>query len=121
MTMAVERSQFHSRRVKTRGQATIELALTLPFLIWLIAYTFEAYHSIHTSHVAQRYAAMNVWKRLDNRAQFVKDDVDNQPVSRNFFAVQYTDTDGKVPRRRIMFGPMEMDNIMGVCREPGCQ
>ncbi len=105
-----------------RGQATIELALSLPFLIWLIAYTFLAYTSIHSSHVAQRYAAMNVYKRLNNRAQFVMDDVENKLHNKSFMAVQYTETDGStLPTRKIMFGPMKVDNIFGVCREPGCQ
>ena len=122
---AVHLTRMDDFRPVAAGQATIELAMTLPFIIWLIAYTFQAYYTIHTSHVAQKYAAMNLYQRVNNRAQFVMDDLANngagQLHNRNFMAVEYTEPDGKVPRRKIMFGPMEMTNIMGICREPVCR
>ncbi len=106
---------------KDAGQATIELALTLPFLIWLLAYTFNAFYMMHTAHVGQKYAAMHLYKRLNNRAQFVMDDVDNNLVSKKFMAVQYVDGTGAAPKRRIMFAPKPIENTVGICREPGCQ
>jgi hypothetical protein len=103
-----------------RGQATIELALSLPFLIWLIFYTINAYHSLHTSHVAQRYAAMSLYERTANRAKFVIDDRENRVHGREFMAVQYTDVGGGTPRRKIVVGPSDVNTVVGICREPGC-
>jgi len=105
---------------KIRGQAVIELALTLPFLIWLIYYMLNAFYAVHTSHVAQRYAAMGLYQRLNNRAQFVMDDVANQLHNQNRMAVEYLDTDGEIPRRKIFLGPVEINTAVGICREPGC-
>lgn len=111
-----------SRLIKNkRGQATIELALSLPFLIWLISYTFNAYYMLHTAHVGQKYAAMNLYKRLNNRAQFVMDDVDNDLHGKKFMAVKYVDGSGDSPRRRILFAPKPIENTVGICREPGCR
>lgn len=127
MTMAVkehiEISPIIATRHKQRkkGQATIELALTLPFIIWLITYTFQAYYTVHTAHVSQRYAAMNLYQRLNNRAQFVMDDVNNQLHNRSFMAVKYVDSGGDVPERKILFGPVRPSNVVGICREPACQ
>ena len=124
MTMAANfKNETQSvKKRRSSGQATIELALSLPFLIWLIAYTFNAYYMMHTSHVGQKYAAMNLYKRLNNRAQFVMDDVDGgAPHNKQFMAVRYVDGSGDIPKRRIMFAPREIDNIVGICREPGCQ
>lgn len=104
-----------------KGQAAIEMALSLPFLIWLLYYTLNAFYAIHTSHVAQKYAAMGLAERLDNRAKFVVDGVQNQLVPVDYMAVQYMDEQGGVPRRKIVRGPSEVRNIIGICREPGCQ
>lgn len=124
--MAVEYQKL-IRRVMRRnalgkgGQATIEMALTLPFLIWLISYTFNAYYMMHSAHVGQKYAAMHLYKRLNHRAQFVMDDVDNALHGKKFMAVQYVDESGELPKRRIMFAPREMDNVVGLCREADCR
>ncbi len=111
-------------RGKPRGQATIELALSLPFLIWLISYTFNAYYMMHTSHVGQKYAAMHLYKSLNNRAQFVVDGADpaNPYVhGKKFMAIQYIDSSGEVPKRRILFAPRPITNVVGICREPDCK
>jgi hypothetical protein len=105
---------------KRRGQATIELALSLPFLIWLIFYTINAFHALHTSHVAQRYAAMSLYERMANRAKFVVDDRENRLHGREFMAVQYMDMNGRAPRRKILVGPSEVNAVVGICREPAC-
>jgi len=97
------------------------MALSLPFLIWLVFYTINAFYSIHTAHVAQKYAAMNLWQRVDKRAKFVVDDVVNQLHNREFMAVKYNEPDGSVPRRKINSGPILILNIVGLCREPGCR
>lgn len=126
MTMAV-RSQIPERRVITprgkraKGQATIELALVLPFIIWLMFYTFNAFYTIHTGHVFERYAAMNLWMAVDNRAQFVMDDVRNQLHNKSFMAIQFMGINGDLPRRKIISGPIQINSVVGVCREPGCQ
>ena len=103
-----------------RGQAAIEMALSLPFLIWLLYYTINGFYSIHTAHVAQKYAAMNLWQRVNNRSKFVMDDVAGQLHNREFMGVRYTEPDGTLPRRKIITGPVPIFNIIGICREPGC-
>ncbi len=103
---------------RPNGQATIELALALPFLIWLIFYTINAFHTLHTSHIAQKYAAMSLYERTANRAKFIVDDRDNRVHGREFMAVQYTDTNGNRPRRKILVGPSEINTVVGLCREP---
>ena len=113
MTMAANR-----RREK--GQAAIEMALALPFVLWLIFYTINGFYTLHTAHVAQKYAAMNLWQRVNNRSKFVMDDMAEQLHNREFMAVRYTETDGSLPRRRIVRGPVPIFNIIGICREPGC-
>ena len=105
-------------RKNQRGQAAIELALALPFLIWLIFYTFNAFYMLHTAHVAQKYAAMSLYDRMANRAKFVVDDVDGNLHNREFMAVQYTDSNGKPPTRKILAGPSVINTIVGICREP---
>ena len=103
-----------------KGQAAIEMALMLPFVIWLLYYTINAFHAIHTAHVAQKYAAMALHSRLANRAKFVVDDVDKNLVNSSYMAVQFLDQNGNAPRRKIIRGPTTMNNIIGVCREPDC-
>lgn len=103
---------------KRRGQATIELALALPFLIWLIFYTFNAFHTMHTGHVAQKYAALSLYDRLGNRAKFVVDDRDYQLHGKEFMSVRYLDPDGNSPSRKILVGPTKIDAVVGICREP---
>lgn len=107
---------LHNRR----GQAAIEMALSLPFLIWLTYYTINAFYSIHSNHVAQKYAAMGLYQRLNNRAQFAVDDVANTTFTRAFMAVRYTNAEGDVPLRKILIGPSRVNNIVGICREPDC-
>lgn len=113
------------RIVKNRkGQATIEMAMSLPIIITLIFYTINAYYSVHTAHVGQRYAAMNLYQRLNNRSKFVMDDIGDggqaQLHNKNFMAVQYGDTGGEAPRRKILLGPIQINTTVGICREPGC-
>ncbi len=107
-----------------KGQAAIETGLSLPFLVFLLYYTINAYHMIHTSHVAQRYAAMNMYERLDNRAVFVVDDVAKQLITKNFIGVQYMDANGGAPPvRRIIFNSPNqnvVNNAVGICMEPSC-
>ncbi len=105
------------------AKAAIEMGLALPFMIYLLYYTVNAFHSMHTSHVGQRAAAMDMYQRLGFRAQFAVDDVADRTFDRTFIAVQYTDQDGNVPRRRIILDSPQgtrMLNIIGICREPGC-
>lgn len=104
-----------------KGQAVIEMALSMPFLIWLMYYTINAFYSIHTSHIAQKYAAMNMYQRLNNRAKFTVDDVANTVFQKEYIAVRYTEPDGSIPKRKILVGPNRVNNIVGICREPGCQ
>ncbi len=113
-------SQAKRSRSLRRGQATIELALALPFLIWLIFYTINAFHSLHTAHVAQKYAAMSLYERTANRAKIVIDDRENRVHGREFMAVQYVDSSGREPQRKIVVGPANINVIVGICREPGC-
>jgi Flp pilus assembly protein TadG len=108
------------RLTNSKGQAAIEMALSMPFLIWLMYYTINAFYSIHTSHIAQKYAAMNVYQRLNNRSKFIVDDVANTVVNRSFIGVQYTDEEGQIPVRKILVGPNRVNNIVGICREPEC-
>ncbi len=106
-----------------QGQATIEMAMCLPIIITLIFYTINSYYSIHTAHVGQRYAAMNLYQRLNNRSKFVMDDLEqgkSQLHGKNFMAVQYGDSDGNAPKRKILLGPININTTVGICREPGC-
>lgn len=108
---------------KSNGQAAIEMGLSLPFFIFLLYYTINAFHAQHTAHVGQKYAAMDLYLRLNNRAQFVVDDVEDREVSKQFMAVQYTAPDGQLPTRRILLDnkvPVRILNVVGICREPEC-
>jgi len=109
------------KRHNAKGQATIELALALPFLIWLIFYTLNAFHSMHTAHVAQKYAAMSLYDRVGNRAKFVVDDREGQLHGKEFMAVQYLSENGNLPERKILFGPIRINAVVGICREPACR
>jgi hypothetical protein len=107
-----------------KGQAAIEAALAIPFLIYLMYYTINAFQAIHTSHTGEKYAAMNMYQRLDNRSKFIVDDVANTLIDKTFIAVQWGDVSGNAPRRRILLehvGAMQINNVVGICREPGCQ
>ena len=108
-------------RASSKGQAVVELALALPILVLLIAYTLNAYLMMHTSHVGQRYAGMNLMARTNHRAQLVFDDVEGREVTRGFMAVQALDDDGQAPRRRIVLNDRDIVSIMGICREPSRQ
>jgi len=108
------------RSRRTRGQAAIELALVLPFLIYLIFYMLNAYGAMHSAHVGLRYAAMNLYQRVNNRAQFAMDDLAGRIHNRGYMAVQYTEPDGRAPRRKIVVGPIQMQEVAGICREPRC-
>jgi len=117
---------FEKRRGE-KGQAVIEMSMSLPFLIWLIYYTIKAFHMLHTASIAQRYAAMSLWERVDNRAKFVIDDVDNNGQGRlhgrEFMAVRYMDVgsnQGGFPMRGILDSNEMIISVIGVCREPGC-
>lgn len=101
-----------------RGQAVVELAFALPVLVLLIAYTLNSYLMMHTSHVGQRYAAMNVLARANHRAQLVFDDVDRTEVTSGFIGVQALDEDQAPPKRRIILNDKDIVSIMGICREP---
>jgi hypothetical protein len=115
--MAVE---LKKRAKDTKGQSTIEMALALPIIITLIFYTINAYYSVHTAHVGQRYAAMGLYQRLNHRSKFVMDDVDGELHGKDFMAVQYSDTEGNPPERKILIGPIRINTTVGICREPGC-
>lgn len=104
-----------------KGQAVVELAFALPVMVLLIAYTLNAYLMMHTTHVSQRYAVMNVLARANHRAQLVFDDVDRSEVTRGFIAVKALDDDGQAPRRRIVLNDRELVSIVGICREPSRQ
>lgn len=105
---------------RIRGQATIEMAFALPIIITLIFYTINSFYAVHTAHVGQRYAAMNLYQRMQNRSKFVVDDVANELHGRNFMAVKYGDTEGNAPQRKILLGPIDINTTVGICREPGC-
>jgi len=108
------------KRLNQKGQAAIETAFALPFIIWLLYYTLNAYHSLHTAHVAQKYAAMNLYQRLDNRAKFTVDQFSNTLYRRNYMAVQYTEDGEALPRRRILLegsDGLQIDGTIGICRE----
>jgi hypothetical protein len=62
------------RKMHENGQAAIEMALSLPFVVFLLYYTINAFYTIHTAHVGQKNAAMNLYQRLNHRAQFAVDD-----------------------------------------------
>lgn len=110
------------RKNRVSGQAAIETALALPFLIWLLYYTINSYQYIHTAHVGQRFSAMSLYERLENRAKFVIDDKENQLHRRDYMAVQYTDEEGNPPRRNILDSGNETEvrTTIGICKEPGC-
>jgi Flp pilus assembly protein TadG len=117
--MAVKRT----KKWGTCGQAAVETALALPFLIYLLYYTINAFYSVHTGHIAEKYAAMNLYERLDNRAQFAVDGVAKRVFEKTFMAVQYTDVEGNAPKRRILLTPRfptSLNVVAGICREPGC-
>jgi hypothetical protein len=108
---------------KNHGQAAIEMALALPFLIWLLYYTLNAFHTMHTSHVAQKFAALNLYRRLANRAQFAVDELQDALHGKSYMAVEYTDEKGAPPSRKILFStqnPPRALNIIGICKEPRC-
>lgn len=105
-----------------KGQAVVEMAISLPFIIWLLYYTINSYYSMRTAHVGQKYAAMNLHQRLDYRANFVVDGVDRTLANRNFLAVQYQSQDERnTPKRKIVRGPISIETTVGICREPGCR
>jgi Flp pilus assembly protein TadG len=108
-------------KLRQRGQAVVEMALAMPFLIWLIYYTLNAFYTIHTSHIAQKYSAMNLYQRLGNRSKIVVDDVEQKVVGRKFMAVQYMDPESnRLPERKINTGRNPVNNIVGICREREC-
>jgi len=88
----------------------------------LIAYTLNSYLMMHTAHVGQKYAVMNLLTRVNSRAQLVVDDVDggNSEVTKGFMAVQAVEDD-RAPRRRIILTDRDIVSIMGICREPSRQ
>jgi hypothetical protein len=86
-------------KLNRKGQAVIEMALSLPFIIWLIYYTINSYYALRTAQVGQKYAAMNLHQRLDHRAIFVVDGVERQLATKNFLAVQYQNADGGTLKR----------------------
>lgn len=95
------------------------MALALPWIIWLFFYTINAYHQIKTHHVAQKYAAMNLYQRLQHRAKFVVDSQEDQLHGQTYMAVQYLDPNtGAAPTRKILVGPSQVVNIVGICLEP---
>lgn len=116
-----------ARRIigNTRGQAAIEMGFSLPLLIFMLYWTLNAFHTIHSSHIAQKHAATSMYQRLNNRAKFVVDDEANVLFDKQFIAVQYRDPNepSRLPRRRILLSPLtpiEINSIVGICREPGC-
>lgn len=107
-----------------KGQAVVEMAISLPFLVWLIYYTINAYYSMRTAQVGQKYAAMSLYQRADYRAIFVVDkmaDPNGRLAARNFLAVQYQNGDERnTPKRKIVKGPISIETTIGICREPRC-
>ncbi len=106
---------------RNQGQATIELALSLPFLIWLAYYTLNAFYAMHTGHVAQQYAAMNLNERINHRSKMVADDFANKAVTKDYLAVRYTDGENNAPVRKIVSGRIEVKTKVGICKEPECK
>lgn len=106
-----------------RGQATIETALSLPFLIWLLYYTLNAFNYVHSAHIGQKFAAMNLYERLDNRAKFSVDSLADREHGREFMGVQYTDEQGQEPRRNIINSGNRttLKVRVGICKEPSCR
>ncbi len=103
------------------GQAVIEMALFMPFVLWLIYYIVNGFMMLHTAHESQKRAAHSLWMRVNLRSKFIMDDVAQQLHNRGFIAVQYMDADGNPPKRRIVGTPLQLSNIIGVCREPDCE
>jgi hypothetical protein len=117
----------NAKRRHQSGQAAVELSVCLPFLIFLIYYTFKAFFLVHTAQVAQRYDAMSLWQRVDNRAKFVLDDVDNRTGNgggrlhgHHYMAVRYAEEDGGFPHRGIIGNNGLIINVIGICLEPDC-
>jgi hypothetical protein len=111
------------RKMHKNGQAAIEMALSLPFVVFLLYYTINAFYTIHTAHVGQKNAAMNLYQRLNHRAQFAVDDLEGRVFNKTFMAVQYQNEDGSLPKRRILLSPAqppEINTTVGICREPAC-
>lgn len=114
-------SHSKKRHRNESGQAAVEMALALPFLIWLLFYMLNAFHTMHSSHIAQKYAAMSLWERIAYRSKFVVDDADNRFHGKEFMAVRFLDKDGRsLPARKIVVGPSRVNVVVGICREPGC-
>lgn len=110
------------KKLNDQGQAVIEMALAMPFLIWLIYYTLNAFYMIHTSHIAQKYSAMSLYQRLNNRSKIVVDDVERQVVNSQALAVKYKDPNTQnSPERKIISKTKRlMNNVVGICRDPEC-
>lgn len=109
-----------------KGQAVVEMAISLPLIIWIIYYTLNAYFTFRTSQVGQKYAAMNLHQRLDYRAIYVVDKVAEpnrgRLANREYIAVQYQDFENQnSPERKIIKGPISIKTTIGICREPGCR
>jgi len=110
----------------SKGQAVVEMAISLPFIIWMIYYTLNAYYTMRTSQVGQKYAAMNLHQRLDYRAIYAVDKVAEPErgriATREFIAVQYQNSeDQNTPKRKIIKNPISIETTIGICREPGCR
>ncbi|NDG27219.1 MAG: hypothetical protein EB120_08600, partial [Proteobacteria bacterium] len=83
--------------------------------------TLSSFLVLRTAQVGQKYAANNLHQRLDHRAIFVVDGVKRSLANRNFLAVQYRNIDGNTtPKRKIVRGSIEIDTVVGICREPRC-
>ena len=111
------------RRGSQRGQAAIEIAFFMPFFILLLLYIFNAFLSIHSAHIGQKYAAMNLGQRMRHRSKYIVDYVAGQVVQKQFLAVEYQSETGGAPRRRIADagGQISINTNIGICREPRCQ
>ena len=105
------------------GQAALEMSLYLPFLLFLLYYMFKAFLMLHTAHMGQKFAAMNLYQRLQYQAKFVIDRVTQSLDNRDFMAVQYLGQQGQPPLRGIIgiTGGLPMNQAVGICREPDCQ
>lgn len=109
-----------------KGQAVVEMAISLPFIIWIIYYTLNAYYTMRTSQVGQKYAAMSLHQRVDYRAIYAVDKrvepERGRIAAREFMAVQYQDfRDQNTPKRKIIKNPISIETTIGICREPGCR